>query len=252
MKSHQTTFTRHDLLSIVGAPLFVAVLCAGLMHAGARWGALPRPRPAIDADRAILLHQVDAARGRSADVVLIGDSSCLMNVSASQLSNRLKRSVLNLGTLSYLDLTAYAQLMQEHQKYHKPAVVVLLMHPEGLRRLGSEAYHLAVLNTYLAGRDHSSTATPAAAFNAWAGVDIATGRLLRWVPTPLRGDYGRYYGFTTDLEQYMSRHSGSALDPGREEFKGNAEYRLAPTLEKASHAFRFIVPRSTRLLVGIT
>jgi hypothetical protein len=252
MRSHQTEFSVGDLLRIVGGPLLFAAICAGVLHAGARVGTLPAPRPAFDADRAILFHQADAARRQAADVVLIGDSSCLMDASASQLSGMLNLSVLNLGTLSYLDLSAYAVLLREHQKLHRPKLVVLLMHPEALRRLGSEAYQLAVLTNYLAGRDHSSTASAASAFNAWAGVDIATGRLLRWIPAPLRGDYGTFYGFTTVRERYMTRHSGSAIDPGQEVFKGNPEYRLAPTLEKASRAFRTVLLPQTRLLVGIT
>jgi hypothetical protein len=132
-------------------------------------------------------------------------------------------------------------------------MVVLLMHPEGLRRVGSESYQLAILEAYLAGRDHSTTASAAGAINAWTGVDIATGRLLaRCIPTPLRGDYGTYYGFTTDLERFMTQHSGSAIDPGREKFTGNAEYRLAPTLEKASRAFRAGLKPQTKLVAAVT
>jgi hypothetical protein len=253
MKSHQTEFSPRDLLSVVGAPILVAAICAGVMHAGAFLGALPRPRPALDADRTILVHQVDAARNESPDIVLVGDSSCLMDVSALQLSDLLKRSVLNLGTLSYLDLDAYGVLLQENQKRRRPKVVVLLMHPEALRRVGSESHQLAVLNHYIAGRDHSSKATVASAFTAWTGVDIVSGRLLaRWIPMALRGDYGAYYGFTHDLERFMTSNLGSAIDPGREAFKGSSEYRLSPTLEKSSRAFRAVVSPQTRLVVGIT
>ncbi len=253
MKSHQTEFRPRDLLRIVGGPVLVAAACAAFLQAMARVGVLPTPRPALDADRTILIHQVDAARTQNPEIILIGDSSCLMNVAADQLSDALKTSVLNLGTFSYLDLTAYSALLRENQRRHTPKAVVLLMHPEGLRRLGSETYQLGILNDYVAGRDNSSTATAAGAFNAWAAVDIVSGRLIaRMMPTPLRGDYGTYYGFTRDLDRFMTRHSGSAFDPGHEPFKGNAEYRLAPTMEKASRAFRAAIAPQTKLIVGIT
>lgn len=253
MKSHQTEFSRHELLAVVALPVVIAATIAGMMHAAAFVGALPPPRPALDADRTILLHQVDAARTQSPAVVLIGDSSCLMDVSARQLSDRLQASVLNLGTLSYLDLDAYAVLLREHKKHHEPKVVVLLMHPEALRRVGSEPHQLAILNHYIAGRDHSSTVTAASAVSAWAGADIFSGRLLaRWIPAPLRGDYGAYYGFTHDLDRFMTRNLGSAIDPGQEDFKGSSEYRLSPTLEKSSRAFRSVLSPRTRLIVGIT
>jgi len=252
MKSHQNEFSTRDVLALIAAPMAVAAVCAALVHGAAHAGALPPPRPALDADCAILTHQIDAARGQSAEIVLIGDSSCLMDVSARQLSGALKTSVLNLGTLSYLDLAAYGALLREHQRRHTPKLVVLLMHPEGLRRLNSEAYQLAVFENYLHGRDHSSTDTPAAAFNAWSGTDLVNGRLLaRLIPIPLRGDYGVYYGFTSDLEKFMSAKSGSVVDPGHESFKGSAEYRLAPTLQKASQAFRAAIPQ-IKLAVGIT
>ncbi len=254
MKSHTTDFAVRDLARIVAAPMAMAAGLAIVLHLGARAGVLPAPRPTVDTDRTILVHQADAARHEpSADVVLIGDSSCLMDVSAAHLGTRLGQSALNLGTLSYLDPTAYGRLLAEFTRRHSPKEIVLLMHPEALRRLESEPHHLLALNHYLDGVDDFRPNSPSGAFNAWSGADLVQGRLFaRWIPTPLRGAYGAYYGFSRNLENFMTRQRGSAVDPGNEKISGPTEYRLASTLERHSRAFRAAVPAGTQLRVGLT
>jgi hypothetical protein len=52
----------------------------------------------------------------------------------------------------------------------------------------------------------------------------------------------------------MELHDGSAVDPrqyAHRSGQGNAEYRLAPGLERASQAFRAGVPATAKLLIGI-
>src|SRR5262245_35077868 len=111
MKSHEYDFEPADLLRLIGWPLVPVVSFAAIMYLGATLKVWPRSRSTLDIDRTILLHQGEASRARhDADVLLLGDSSCLMNVSARQLAEGLpgQHRVLNLGTLSYLDLPAYA------------------------------------------------------------------------------------------------------------------------------------------------
>ena len=256
MKSHTVEFAPKELIKLVAAPLMPVVLFALAIQAGARLGLLPAPRPALDVDRTLLIHQAESSRAHSgAEVVLLGDSSCLMNVNARQLGDSLGRRTLNLGTISFLDLGAHARLLREFTQANpgSPRVVVLLMHPEALRRGGSEPYSLAVLTHYLAGEDHHRSGTFAGTFNALSGVDAFQGRLLsRALPTPFTNSFGRFYGFNTGLERFMSEHNGSAIDPGSHPAKGNAEYRLSMTLENLSRDFRAAVPPGTKLLVGIT
>src|SRR6478735_375432 len=77
MKSHTCEFTPRDLLRLVGWPLVPLALCAVVFHLGARSNLLPAPRPALDTERTILIHQADAARQpREAELLLLGDSSC--------------------------------------------------------------------------------------------------------------------------------------------------------------------------------
>src|SRR5881397_1860673 len=101
MKSHLYQFQRKDLLQFIGGPVAALVVFALLLHGGAAVGLLPAPRPALDTERTILLHQAQASRApHNAEILLIGDSSCLMDVSARQLSEQLGRPALNLGTFS--------------------------------------------------------------------------------------------------------------------------------------------------------
>ncbi|HXI50644.1 MAG TPA: hypothetical protein VNH84_04050 [Candidatus Saccharimonadales bacterium] len=251
--SHRYEFRSADVLRLLGGSLLPVVGFALAMHAGARWSWWPKPRPALDTERTVLLHQADAARDPGhADVVLVGDSSCLMNVSARRLGEKLARPVLNLATFSFLDLNAHRLLLEEFNRHHPtpPRAIVLLMHPEALRRLDSEPYYLAALTNYLAGSDQTRTDPTAGEV---LGVEICRGRLLaRALPAPLGGAYGRRYGFSPDLEAFMKAERGSLIDPEPQPFSGVPEYRLAPTLEKASRAFRSALRPGVRLWVGMT
>jgi hypothetical protein len=255
MKSHTCEFTRRDLLWLAGSPLVPLVLFTAFLHLSAR-GILPPPRPTLDTERTILIHQAESARrSHNAEILLVGDSSCLMDVSARQLSEQLGRPALNLGTFSYLDVNAHALLLREYVRANpgRLRAVVLMMNAESLRRIGSEPYYLRVLTDFWEGRDQSRTETAEGRISSFVGTDIFKGRLYsRALPVPLDGAYGRRYGFNRDLENFMTREHGSAIDPKEQPFAGNAEYRLSPTLERASGAFKAAVPPGAQLLVGIT
>ena len=256
MISHTWQLNRKELWQFVGLPLLVVAGFAGLMHLGATLGLLPSPRPTLDVDRTLLVHQVEASRARhDAPVLLIGDSSCLMDVSASQLGRQLNEKVLNLGTLSYLDLRAYRKLLTEYLAANPGQLrrVVLLMHPEALRRVAPEEYHVRLLDCLLQGKDPVPANSLHQRLLHWLGLDIFRNRVFaRLVPTPLPGAYGRYYGFSAEFERYLAQHQGSAVEPDRKPFQGNAEYRLAQQMEKPSREFRQALPANVELCVGIT
>ena len=256
MKSHTCDFTPRDLLRLVTWPLAPLALFAAAMHFGARLHLLPSPHPALDTERAILIHQAEASRAKhDAEILLLGDSSCLMDVSARQLSERLGRPALSLATFSFLDLNAHALMLREYAQANpgRLRAVVLLLHPESLRRLGSEPYYLGVLTNYWGGLDHGQTETAAGQINCALGVETFKGRILsRVLPFPLHGAYARRYGFTRDLEEHLTREHGSAVDPDTQSFTGTGEYRLSPTLERASKSFRAAMPAGVKLLVGLT
>ena len=252
MRSHTYDFQTADLTRLLGRPLIPLVVFAVFMHVSARLHLLPAPRPNFDVDRTILIHKVEASGSRNnAQVLLLGDSSCLMDVSAVQLAEQVGKPVLNLGTLSYLDLDAHATLLKRFVAANpgRLEAVVLLLHPEALRRPSPEPYHARFLERLLAGEDHVSKQN----LSHWVGAEMFRARLLgRALPTPLAGAYGRYYGFSSDLEKYLAQSSGSAVDPDPRSFQGNPEYRLAARLEPRSRAFKAAVPSGVKLFVGIT
>jgi hypothetical protein len=258
MRSHTYTFTLKELMRHVGLMLLPLGIFSLSMHFGAATGVLPRPLPALDADRTILLNKAQASlQPGPANVLLLGDSSCLMNVSASEVSRALDNvTAMNLGTLSYLDLGAFGLMLKHYLAANPDQVrtVVLLMHPEALRRPGGTEYHIESLLHYYDGRDYCGPGT--APHLCALGVEIFRGRILsRVMPQPLQGAFGRHYGFTHDLWKRLGEQDGSALDPNTFESTTDAapvEYRLARNLEGASRQFRAIVPARVTLMVGIT
>ena len=252
MDSHRYDFSPNDLARLLAPTLAIVALAGGILHAATRLNWLPRPRPTLDVDRTIVIHKIEASGSRQdAEVLLMGDSSCLMDLSAVKLTREIGRPVLNLGALSYLDLKAHATLLQRFVAANPDQLkaVVLLLHPEALRRPAAEQYHTAVFDHFVAGKDHVTKRNLA----HWLGLEFFRGRLLcRVLPTPLAGAYGRRYGFSADLQSYLAGQRGSAIDPDPKAFQGNPEYRLAPPLEIQSRAFKTAVPRSVKLFVAIT
>jgi len=207
-------------------------------------------------DHTILIHQAEASRSKKdTEVLLMGDSSCLMDVAAKELAEGLGQKTLNLGSFSYLDLNAYTLMLRQSTAANPGHLraVVLLMHPEALRRTTAEAYYVDFLTNFFDGRAPCRRGRRADYIYCLLGVDVFKSRLLaRILPTPFRGRYGQYYGFSDRLEQFLSEHHGSAIDPEPRIFQGNAEYRLARQLEAGSRAFKAAVPAGVKLMAGIT
>jgi hypothetical protein len=256
MTSHTYDFAPRDLARVLGWPLVPVAVFALLMHAGVSLHLLPLPRPTFDVDRTILVHQLEACRATNdADVLLVGDSSCLMDVDARQLGAQLNRPVLNLGTLSYLDPNAWATLVREYVAANpgRLRAVVLLAHPEALRRTGAEVWHLDFMDRQLNGEDFVPMNGPLDWASDALGLEIFRGRVYsRILASALPGAYGRFYGFSDGLERYLIAHDGSAVDPDARPLSGNAEYRLSAQLEAPSRNFRAAVPPGARLLAGLT
>jgi len=259
MRSHLTDYRARDLAAVAGAPLGVLLALAGALQVAALMGWLPAPRPTLDMDRTLLVHQADASRSpQDASVILVGDSSCLMDVAALDLTAQLGQPALNLGLLSYLDLPSFGGLVRHYAQANpgRLRLVVLLMHPESLRLQVPSAYHVTQLASYFAGRDGPPAPGIGGRVHAFLGADLMRGRLLaRVLPLPLPGEFGRLYGFTRDFTQALTANRGSAIDPGRfdrSRTQGSAEYRLARRLESESRRFRACVPAGVQLAVGVT
>jgi hypothetical protein len=259
MDSHHYDYTLRDVVRRIGPSLAVLALVALVVRVGVAAGLLPSARPLQDMDHTILSHQAVAAlTAGPAEMVLLGDSSCLMGVEPVRLAARTGRSSLGLATMSYLGLEAQGRLLAAYARRHpgSPRWVLLLMHPEALRLRETSSYHEALLSSLIEGQGVPDQPGALAGLQRLLGLSELRNRVLsRCIPVPLAGEFGQFYGFSTDLWRHLERHRGAAVDPNRfspAEARGNAEYRLAKRIEADCHAFRRQLPAGTRLAVGLT
>lgn len=259
MQSHQYDFLAKDVLKLIVPPGVFLGLASVALHCMTFGKLLPPPRPALDMDRTILLHQAEASRSRhSDDLILLGDSSCLMDIWAPRLGKTIARATLNLGTFSYIDLLTHGRLLKEFAATNPGQLksVVLLMHPETLRQQEVSLFHNDFVRSIFEGQEPEEPGSATLHLDQWLGIEILKSRLLgRFMPWPLHGEYGAYYGFTSDLWRYLDQNKGSAVDPNRfdrRNARGNAEYRLAKKWENESRRFHEMVPLGVRLFVGLT
>ncbi len=256
MISHIYKFQFSDAVRSFVYPLVVAALIGVGVQLGAWLELLPPPRPMLDADRTVIVHQADASREPSeAKVLLIGDSSCMMNVDAAQLSQLIGIEVLNLGSVKVLGLNAYSTLLANHLKSNKPGKIVLLVNPNFVRKNSPSKVHVAAFEHYLAGRDYDYGTAKAWGLRRMLGIHIAEGRLVGRLPLPLPKRFGAFYGFTSELYHYMDKHQGSAADPNilnEEDLSGSSDYLVDKSYLKEAATFAAAVPSGTRLFVGLT
>jgi hypothetical protein len=256
MKSLTSNLGISHWVRIAAAPLLPLAVFAAIMHGGNWLSLWPAPRPALDIDRAILLHQIEASRrSQTAEVVLLGDSSCLMDVDAARLERASGLSCLNLATISYLDLDHHRMLLESYRQANPshPRIVLLLMHPASLRQAVADAHFARFFEGHLSDRLTTPRRTTLDQVEWVLGLDQFRERILaRLIPRPLPGAFGTKYGFTSNLEEHMTRHQGSLIDPTRQEPRGNPEYQLDPALESKSSRLRRALPPTVKLVVGLT
>lgn len=264
--SHTTEFSTLDLASTLAATLLTVLLLAGLIQGAAALDWLPRPKPLLDLDRTILLHQADAAeKGGAASLLLVGDSSCLMGVAPRRLEARLGTAACNLATLSYVDLPTQARIASNYWLHASTPnlpgqgmlQIVLLMHPDALRLGELPEQHSRTINDFWEREDGSrGTSDRWSLAERAMAVDLLQSRVLGIsIPRALPGGFGRTYGFTHSLWRAMDRELGGMIDPNvytNSMGAGRPEFRIAARAERESRAFRRLIPASARLFVGLT
>jgi hypothetical protein len=256
MTSHEYQFSWRDLAKPCLAPLLPVALFPLLMQALLGWHALPEPKQSFDLDRTIIAHQAEASRKeQTAEAVLMGDSSCLMGIDPLLVGDRLGVEVLNLGMLSYLSLNEHAQLLERYLMTNRGRLktVMVFLHPVALRRSAPERYQVSILQRALEGGEYRYRMPSFDPFADPFSLDLFRSCVwIRLLPSPLPGSFGAQYGFTRDLDRYLSLHRGGLIDPTSSPFQGDREYVLAPSLEKASLRFRKAVPAGVTLVIGVT
>ncbi len=258
MKSHRYQIQRSDLFRALGLPLCGVLLIGLIVHLSSWLPFAPTPRPALDVDRTVIIQQIDSSETTTdAEILLIGDSSCLMNVDAALLEGLAKTRAINLGTLSFLDLDTFGSLLSHYLDHQTspPKWIILLTHPDFVRKNSASQAHTNCFNRYLEKQDHLYNHTPPWSPEKYLGIHIVEGRLLARLPLPLNNAFGRYYGFTSDLSSFMVQHQGSAVDPRSldlEQLKGSSDYRVARSHKRLAASFLERIPSGTAFFVGLT
>src|SRR5262249_49936005 len=153
MRSHEFQFRVKDLAGLLGSVIIAVLLFAVLLRLGALSHLLPSSWPALDVDRTVLTHQLVASqRPNRAELIFIGDSSCLMDVSGDKVEEifQAKPHSLNLGTLMYVGFDGYAAMLSHYTRANpgKLQTVVVLVHPETLRRRSAGAPYLILMSDF--------------------------------------------------------------------------------------------------------
>ncbi len=259
MKSHAYEVTAVDVGRLVLEVLAPCFGIALLLHAAVFLQLLPDPWPALDLERTVITHQAEASRtDHGANVVFVGDSSCLMDLSGTVLEQAAGDDLeyLNLGTFSYLGFGGFTTILARcvEQNRESLQMVVVLVHPQMLRNSDPAAEYLVFLSDYYAVADHMGAPSFYSRLESMLGLHIVRGRLLGRLPQVLPGAYGREYGFNLNLDRHMTRNLGSATDPNRYvagSGQGTAEYRLAASLEPLCQGMKAVLPEGIKLAVAL-
>jgi hypothetical protein len=265
MKSVECHFTSRDLVRCI-VPTVLVILCLVVMiRLSHKLGLLPLAPVSLDPDTTILAHQALASRARGpAELVLLGDSTCLLGVDALGLSRGLpgQPRALSLALFIWLDLNTYAEALSDFATANPGQIrcVVLLLTPLKLahptRDDGSALKEWRRMRQNL----QLTTSEPEApSWKDWFGIRLLQQRVLsRLLAHPLRGNGAMFFGFSSDIDAYMSEHHGSLIDFGTA-LSGpsipsvpTGHWELAPEFEAESRAFRAKVPRGAKLCIGLT
>ena len=260
MKSHTYNIRPAEMVRLAFVLLVPMMIFAAVARIGALIHLWPSPWPALDVDHTILTHQAEASRtANKADLLLIGDSSCLMDLSGKRMQEIFlgKHDSLNLGTLMYLGFHGDAEILSRYASTNpgRLQTVIVLVHPEMLRSGQPVSQYLVFLSNFYAGADSGDSASVHGQLCGLFGLDIFQDRFLTRLPLPLPKEYGHYYGFNLGLYKFMNVQHGSAVDPHQYTAaarQGNAEYRLAPAIEPGCAALRAAVPLGAKLAIGLT
>jgi len=184
------------------------------------------------------------------DVVLIGDSSCLMDVDAQRLSAGLGRSAESLCTLAYVGPDGYAQLLSKLiERDASPRLVVVILNQAGFQRDASwDSWPAFVKNGGI-------FPAPRVQFPQSALDYIRLDLVERAVYRPLPGRYATYYGGDLQLSRYIATHRGSAVDPNTGMQPGSAvDYSMNQQFTQALASLAAVVRQigAARVLLMIS
>ena len=216
-----------------------------------------KSKSALDIDRVIISNKVELSKNRKiTDIIFIGDSSCLMNINADKFTDISAMESINLGTLSYLDFESYGALLRNaiNTNDSKVTLICLIIHPEFLRRAEPSESHIQFFETY-----NKNEKTPNLSennyLNSFLSLHIFKDAFYGKTPIPLEGRFGKYYGFTSSLNDYLNAHRGSAIDPRKFDPKsnhGNILYRITDKKIEQLIKFKTLLPSQYKLVLCLS
>jgi hypothetical protein len=162
-----------------------------------------------DTSSIAVFEQMERARSIGpVDLLLIGDSSCLMGIDVDRLSKRLGKSIASLCSIGYLGPAGYALLLQSFaESGGRYKELVLAMHPDSLIRDPSWDYWAEFVR--------SGGPKEAGGWREYitTGLRLAESVLL-WpvVRFPMQGRFGLYYGSMERMRADV-RATGTMTEP---------------------------------------
>lgn len=257
MKSHSYEHTAADFFKPTLFPWLGVAVLAVLVRLATQ--ILPEPHAHLDLDRTVISEKVQSSKSTEPrDLILVGDSSCLMNLDARQIESATGWKTHNLGMLSFLDFPTFAMAARNHLDHSsQPAKrILLIVHPEFLRRSSPSRAHIEYARSVQQGEDYFySVKSPWMSLDYLSGAWTVRNRFVGRLPNPLNGPFQQYFGFTTTMVNYMNAHQGSAVDPGTltdEDLKGNTEYRLTDYNRMGAERFREVVGDEVEIWIGLS
>ena len=169
-----------------------------------------RLKYALSQDFFIVFEQIKRSYTLSnVDVLLIGDSSCLMDVNAPYLSELLQgKSVESLCSMGYAGPEGYARLLRNYYERGKHADKVILMWV-------GHTFQQKEFMKYWVNFIHNNGVVETPDFDYfWGGLakfrDVAVSRVLM---EPMSGHYGRYFGNEYWFRRSIRENNGTTIDP---------------------------------------
>ncbi len=152
--------------------------------------------------------QIDRAETiPSADILIVGDSSGLMDIRPILLSQIIDRKVESLATVAYAGPRGIASILDRLSARHiEPQVVILVLHAAALPKL----------KEWSSWTDRIVHGPPKRAIemNLFQGALGKMNDLVSpFVFRPLEGAYGSYYGDSSNFEAFIRQNHGGAIEP---------------------------------------
>lgn len=158
----------------------------------------------------IVMEQVKrSATLPAAEIVFLGDSSCLMGIDALAVERALDlHPVESFCSLGWVGPAGYGQMLAGLiDRNTPPKVLVLMFHPIAFRREPNWDYWSALVDNW------ERPKKPALGFPRSALDFLAFEWLTRLIYSPLPGAYALYYGSEGSFRSMIRARHGSAVDP---------------------------------------